>query len=502
MRQPPILLCRRIKNLFQQAVIIWNPSFSDAMLKRVSDAEIGESNGGRLMRGGIAALAVLAAIMAAPAAMADQVEVHGARIWNAPEHTRIVIDTASPVRHKIFSLDGPERLVVDLTDARMSGGLPKARAGDLLVSGLRSGVRNNDDLRIVMDLKQPVKAKSFLLAPNEQYGHRLVIDLEPKSGPGPVSIAAGGAAPPARHLSVQPKGTRSREIIIAIDAGHGGEDPGAIGSGGTHEKDITLAIARRLAKRVDASPGMKALLIRDADYYIALRQRINKAHRHNADLFISIHADAFKDPRVRGSSVFTLSRGGATSEAAKWLADRENKADLIGGVQVDDQHPELAPVLIDMIQNATIEHSGIVATRLLGELSGLGHVHQPHVQKAGFAVLKSRSMPSVLVETAFISNPEEEKRLRSARHQNQIADSLLAGIIAYFREYPPPGTYFARRPGETRDAARDASTGPAHGDTLSQIADSYALRLAALRNVYATSRDSAWPAYARYVPES
>jgi N-acetylmuramoyl-L-alanine amidase len=404
------------------------------------------------------------AVVLPPLALAGQTLVQGARIWNAPDHTRIVLDTAGPIRHKIFALDNPHRMVVDLVDARLEGRLPDASSDDLLVSGLRSGIREGDDLRVVMDLKQPARVKSFELAPNDAYGHRLVIDLSPKSG----SAAAnprGGPAPVAR--SVQPAG-RHRDVIVAVDAGHGGEDPGAIGRAGTREKDVTLAVARKLATRIDRQSGMKAVLIRDGDYYVGLRQRIAKARRHHADLFVSIHADAFKDPRVRGSSVYTLSNGGATSEAAKWLADRENRADLIGGVRLPERNDILATVLLDMTQNATIEHSSIAASRVLRRLRSLGDVHQTHIQKAGFVVLKSPDIPSMLVETAFISNPDEEKRLRNGSYQNKLADSLLQGIIDYFQEYPPPGTRFARESGRpdgdtTSDAGRYLSPGGAGG---------------------------------------
>jgi len=315
-----------------------------------------------------------------------------------------------------------------------------------------------------------VRAKSFALQPNDTYGHRLVVDLEPKdptAGPAPIRTRTG-------------VGGAVRDVVIAIDAGHGGEDPGAIGPRGTREKDVTLAIARKLAAKVDAEPGMRAVMIRDGDYYVRLRERIARAREHRADLFVSIHADAFHDRRVRGSSVYTLSHGGATSEAARWLAERENRADLIGGVELREQNDVLAKVLIDMSQNATMEHSGIAATKVLANLRRLGDVHQRHIQKAGFAVLKSPDIPSMLVETAFISNPDEENRLRSGAHQDQIASSLLAGVRDYFDEYPPPETHFAQR----RNGG-GLSNGRKHrierGDTLSEIARSYNVSLNSLR---------------------
>jgi N-acetylmuramoyl-L-alanine amidase len=424
--------------------------------------------------------ALLLSVVTSP--FAAQVKIHGARIWSAPDHTRIVLDIAAPVRHKIFSLDGPHRLVIDISDAQFSGELPTADGGDRLVAGLRSGVREGDDLRVVLDLKQDVKAKSFLLEPNSEYGHRLVIDVSPKATPGRMQVASRTEPSMVpHHLSVQPKGVRHRDVIIAVDAGHGGEDPGAIGPSGTREKDVTLAISRKLADRINRQRGMRAVLIRDGDYFIALRQRIEKARQQRADLFVSIHADAFRDRRVRGSSVYTLSNGGATSEAARWLAERENRADLIGGVNLAERNDVLASVLLDMTQNATLEHSTIAAERVLSKLRALGDVHQTHIQKAGFAVLKSPDIPSMLVETAFISNPDEEQRLRSGSYQNKLADYIVDGIIDYFEDYPPPGTRFARDPGE-RSAPDDLSALPAPGATsFPEVARRYDLELTAVR---------------------
>ncbi len=436
-------------------------------------------------------------LCAVGSSLAGQVTVKGARIWSAPDHTRIVIDTAAPVQHKVFALDGPDRLVVDIADARLAGDLPAADGGDLVVSGLRSGVRDGDDLRVVLDLKQAAKVKSFLLEPNGTYGHRLVIDVYPRSGTpmrdgalmavrsDPVQVASRGApaVTTTRRLSVPPKGGGDRDVVVAVDAGHGGEDPGAMGPSGTREKDVTLAISRKLADRINRQRGMRAVLIRDGDYFIPLRKRIEKARQHQADLFVSIHADAFKDRRVRGSSVYTLSNGGATSEAARWLAERENRADLIGGVNLAEQNDVLASVLLDMTQNATIEHSSIAAERVLSKLQSLGDVHQTRIQKAGFAVLKSPDIPSMLVETAFISNPEEEKRLRSSSYQGKLADHVVQGIVDYFEEYPPPGTRFAREPGERRD--NEMSAVPASGVTmpLADLAGRYDPRLSAVRLV-------------------
>ncbi|WP_462319805.1 N-acetylmuramoyl-L-alanine amidase [Halochromatium sp.] len=429
-------------------------------------------------------------------ASAGQVEVEGARLWAGPEYTRVVVDVQAPVEHRVFALDDPHRLVIDLIDARLQGRLADPAGDDPLIAGLRSGIREGDDLRIVLDLKQQVRAKSFNLGPSGSYGHRLVIDLSPKAGRRPSeqrrAASTGGSADlasinqGAEHPSVRATAPANRDLVIAVDAGHGGKDPGAIGGRGTHEKDITLAISRKLAKRIDAHPGMRAVLVRDGDYFIRLRERIEIARKHRADLFVSIHADAFKDPRVRGSSVFTLSAGGATSEAARWLAERENRADLIGGVDLKERDDLLASVLLEMSQNATIELSSIAAGKVLAKLQRLGEVHQQRIQQAGFAVLKSPDIPSMLVETAFISNPDEEKRLLDGRYQDRLADAILDGIIEYFAEYPPPGSRFAKTPAQTlaqatTSGARQHRIKP--GDTLSGIAASYNVRLSVLRDL-------------------
>lgn len=410
---------------------------------------------------------------------AQQVEVRGARIWSAPDQTRLVVDATQPVQHKIFSLDDPDRLVIDIEQARLKGALPEVKDDDQFVAGVRSGVRGGSDLRIVLDLKRGVRAKSFLLPPNDRYKHhRLVVDLQNKPGAAPASAPALSKreAPPPKHLSVRKKSAKLRDVVVAVDAGHGGEDPGATGRGGTKEKNVTLAIARRLAKEIDRVPGMRAVLIRDGDYYVGLRQRIAKARKHKADLFVSIHADAFKDPSVRGSSVYTLSHRGASSEAAKWLAKRENSADLIGGIDLAEKNDVLATVLLDMSQNVTMEHSTIAAGKVLSKLKRIGAVHSSKVQNAGFVVLKSPDIPSMLVETAFISNPAEEKRLKSPSHQKAVAKAILGGVKGYFEDYAAPGTRLARAqaPGARKYVI-------SRGDTLSEIARQYDVSLISLK---------------------
>jgi len=398
-----------------------------------------------------------------------QTAVEGARLSSDSDKTRVVIDTQGPVEHRIFTLADPDRVVVDLANARLATSLPTPGVGDIILVGLRSGVRDGDDLRIVFDLKRGARVKSFALPPKDGKGHRLVIDLLPSAD------AKGRAQVPVPRLTAASV-KRSPELLIAIDAGHGGADPGAVGKRGTREKDVTLAIARKLATLVEREPGMRPLMIRDGDYYVGLRQRVDKARAHRADLFISIHADAFTNDRAHGASVFTLSFNGASSEAARWLADRENRADLIGGHALRTSDDVLASVLLDMTQNATIEHSTEAAKAVLARLASVGDLHQREVQRAGFAVLKSPDIPSMLVETAFISHPEEELRLRDPGHQQRLAEAILSGVRHYLDRYPPPGLLTA----SVQDAA--ARSHVIHpGDTLSEIAARYHVSLSSLR---------------------
>jgi N-acetylmuramoyl-L-alanine amidase len=421
-------------------------------------------------------------------ASAGQASVQAVRISPAADKTRLALDLSGPVTHQCFALDGPDRLVLDLNDTALETTLPKADDADPALIRLRSGVRDDGDLRIVLDLKQSARVKSFLVPPDASHGHQLVVEVIPK-GVAKGSARGRAAARPAPSGRASP----SRDLVVAIDAGHGGADPGAIGAHGTREKDVTLAIARRLAVLVDKEPGMRPVLIRDHDVFVPLRQRIMKARKHEADLFVSIHADAFNDPKVRGSSVFTLSRHGASSEAAKWLADRENSADLIGGVDLGAGDDMLATVLLDMAQNATMEHSVDAARAVLNNLGRLGVTHKGEVQKAGFVVLKAPDVPSMLVETAFITNPAEEARLTNGARQQQLAEAILAGIKQYFHKYRP-GTAAANAvvdegsavveqapaaPAEPASARRYAI---APGDTLAEIAKRYRVSLASLRS--------------------
>lgn len=396
-------------------------------------------------------------------------QVDSLRYWTAPDHTRVVFGISSPIEHKVFTLDNPPRLVIDLNQAQITEAFPDVPPNHDLLQLVRSAKRGDQDVRVVLDLKAAVKPKSFLLKPSGAYGHRLVVDLYPESGASTQNRLDAKPQPP-----VATKVLTQRDIVVAIDAGHGGEDPGARGRRGTQEKDVVLSIARRLADKINGESGMRAVLIRNGDYYIGLRQRMEKARAARADLFVSIHADAFKDSRANGASVYVLSSRGASSEAARWLAQRENASDLVGGVTLDDKDDVLASVLLDLSQSATKEASATLGNRVLRELKRVGHVHKRDVQHAGFMVLKSPDIPSILVETAFISNPNEESNLRSSKHQDRIAHAILKGIEAYFEAYPPPGTRMA--------ANRHVIQ---RGDTLSEIASRYDVSLEDLKQVNA-----------------
>ena len=402
-------------------------------------------------------------------ALAAPVEIRGARLWIAPDQTQLVIDADAPIEHKIFPVSAPDRLIIDIPEGRVTGKLPLAEPEDRLVKGVRSGVLANGQLRIVIDLKQGVRAKSFVLEPNERYGHRLVVDMAPKVG----GLPAAGSSP----ATAKPAANGPRDLIVAIDAGHGGEDPGAIGVNGTPEKDITLAIARKLANLINRETGMRAHLVRDGDYYLGLYKRIELGRQYDADLFVSIHADANQqDQDASGSSVFVLSKDGATSTQAKWLADKENNADRIGGVNAVDKAPELSKLLWEMSKSGTLEFSNLAAQAVLANLSQVGVVHHGKVQKAGFAVLKAPDIPSMLVETAFITNPEEEKRLNSPDYQAKLAGALMAGIKEYFANHPPPGTRWASKGGGRQHVI-------GKGDTLGRIAKQYAVSVSSLRSL-------------------
>ncbi len=394
---------------------------------------------------------------------AQAAEVRGLRVWAGPDYTRTVVDLSGPVDYKLFTLAGPDRVVIDLDQSRVQAGLQAPKAGGVL-NGVRTGKRDGGKVRLVLDLNTSSQPKSFLLKPTGEYGHRLVIDL-------PAAASTAGRNK-VRHIDdvVKP----NRDIVIALDAGHGGEDPGSVGLKGTYEKDVVLAIAKRVKTELDAIPGFKAMLVRTGDYFIPVRKRPEKAREMRADLFVSIHADAFHDRSVRGGGVFILSNGRASSEAARWIADRQNRSDLVGGVSLDDKDDTLASVLLDLSQSASLEASQQAAERVHKSMSGFATMHKRHVEKASFGMLTSPDIPSMLVETAFISNPKEERQLKSIQWQKKMARAIAKGVQEYFELQPPPGTWLAaNKPAGTHLVGS--------GETLSEIAQRHNISLVKLR---------------------
>ncbi|MGH8762156.1 MAG: N-acetylmuramoyl-L-alanine amidase [Nitrosospira sp.] len=387
--------------------------------------------------------------------------VSSVRVWPAAEYTRLTLESALPIQYSVSLVKNPDRVVVDLEQVMLTPeleGLPdKIDAADPYIRAVRIGRYKPTVLRLVLDLKIEVLPQAFVLKPVGNYGHRLVLDIYPAipldplmaflnensiemiQGPDTEAKAgmADGKSSRNTETSRKKKPETMRLITVAIDPGHGGEDPGATSRSGTHEKNITLAIARKLKAKIDKEPNMRAALTRDGDYFISLPMRLVKARQLNADLFVSVHADAFIKPHARGSSVFALSERGATSAAARWLAKKENAADLIGGVNLDIKDPYLKQTLLDLSQTATINDSLKLGREVLAEIGDINHLHKADVEQAGFAVLKSPDIPSILVETAFISNPDEEKKLKNAAYQDKLAEAILAGIKRYFANNPP-----------------------------------------------------------------
>jgi N-acetylmuramoyl-L-alanine amidase len=414
-------------------------------------------------------------LLAAHGAATAQELVRSIRIWPAPDYTRVTLESSRPIRHSMMVVGEPERIVVDLEDVDLAE-VQRQLAGKLsftdpYIGKIRAGQFKPNTVRLVLDLKGEVRPQLFPLAPVGEYGHRLVLDLYPLVPLDPLMAllemqgrtdaplartpdgardARGGQEPlrspidgpnPSRRPAGKPAdrgpAQMTRMVTLVIDAGHGGEDPGARGAGGTYEKDVTLTVARRLKSLVDAEPNMRAVLTRDGDYFIPLPMRVEKSRRVKADLFVSIHADSFVLPHARGSSVFALSERGATSVAARWLAKRENESDLIGGVNLGARDRFVAQTLLDLSQTAQINDSLKLGGAVLQELGTVNTLHKPRVEQAGFAVLKAPEIPSILVETAFISNPEEEKRLNDQAYQDRLARAILAGIKRYLAKNPP-----------------------------------------------------------------
>lgn len=392
-------------------------------------------------------------------------EVENIRVWSENGRTRVVLDLSRPSDHKIFTLRGPDRLVVDLKDGRLSSRFSDSPQASGSVRSIRTGLRSNGQLRVVLDLSESVRSRSFAAGPNGSYGDRLVIDLF-REGNHIVKRASEGYQ-------------SARDIVVAIDPGHGGRDPGAIGRARTREKDVALAVSKLLADRINREPGMRAVLTRSDDRFVDHRGRTEIARRASADLFVSVHADAVEDRRARGASVYALSMKGASDEAARRLAQRENSASLVGGVSLDDKDEVLASVLLDLSQNAAIGASLDVGDAVMGQLASVGTVHRRKVQQAGFLVLKSPDVPSILVELNYISNPDEEKRLTSRSHQATLADAILAGVRNYFYTNPPVDSRIAME--VRRQPVRKVRHTIERGDTLSEIAERYNVSMSAIR---------------------
>jgi N-acetylmuramoyl-L-alanine amidase len=411
----------------------------------------------------LAGLGGVATMSAVPFAAKAAAETHvkDIRLSSHKGYVRLVFDLDKAVDHSIFTLNKPERIVLDLKNTKMTHGMVDRVSANSMISRIRSGVRDGSDLRVVFDLQQEVKPRSFLLGPSGKSGHRLVLDLHNEK---------------AQSIVLKEKGSKKkvlRDVIIAIDAGHGGRDPGAVGKKGTKEKTVTLQMAKRLEKIINQQKGMKAVLIRKNDRYLRLRNRIQKARDYHADMMISLHADSFPDPRARGSSVYALSVDGATSETAKLLAEKENAADLLfGDVSLAVEDEMVKEVLFDLSLTGNIQSSLDIGDEILSQIKHVNRVHKKQVQQAGFAVLKAPNIPSVLIETAFISNPREERNLKSTAHQNKVANAVSKGVTNYFARKAPPGTWLSASAAEYKVRS---------GDTLDSIAKKYKTSIENLR---------------------
>ncbi len=384
--------------------------------------------------------------------------VEGLRLWRAPDSTRLVFDLSGPVEHKVFTLRNPERLVIDIQSSRFSASLNELDLLNTPIKNIRYSEKKGGDLRVVLDLKELIKPRSFALAKQAGKNDRLVIDLYDLEKETVKTVQ-----------TITQSKQEKRDIIIAIDAGHGGEDPGALGPNKVREKDVVLAISKKLKKIIDEEPGYSARLIRDGDYYMAHKLRRDTARKAQADLFVSVHADGFKHASARGASVFALSQRGATSETARYLAQKENEADLVGGVVLGDKDDSIVELLLDLSMNSNLAISLEVGDKVLKQMGRVAHLHKREVEQAAFMVLKSPDVPSILVETGFISNPQEARNLRSSAHQLKLANAIFAGIRDHFTVAPPEGTWVAwqqRGGGKIQHVI-------ARGDTLSAIAQRY-----------------------------
>ena len=392
-------------------------------------------------------------------------DVSSVRLWRSPDHTRLVFDLDQPVDYKIIPLSSPDRLVIDLTEVRLKTSFKKLDLSDTPIVKIRHAKRNKGDLRVVLDLKTSVQPRSFLLKPNGDAGHRLVLDLNDVATSKAPAVAAS-----------EPKPNAKRDIVVAIDAGHGGEDPGASGPSKVREKHVVLAISQKLADEINRKPGYRAVLVRTGDYYVKHKRRWEIARENRADLFLSIHADAFTDPRARGSSVYALSRKGTTSAMARFLADSEN-VDLAGEVSLGDHEEMVQKTLTDLVMTSSLVSSIDVGERIIGQMGNMTDLHSKRVELANFRVLKAPDIPSILIETGFISNPKEERKLSDKKHQQKLAQAITKGVMAYFEENPPMGTMIAWQK-DNKNASEHVIQ---RGETLSKIASLYNTSVAQLK---------------------
>jgi N-acetylmuramoyl-L-alanine amidase len=399
-------------------------------------------------------------------------EVHNVRIHQSPEKTRVVFDLAAAVEHQLFALDNPQRLVLDIEGTELRTDLDAIDLKQSPIERIRSSVQDNGDLRVVFDLTENVKPRSFVLKPVMQYGDRLVLDLYTDTQ----------QQAPLRKEDLFKQ--EIRDVVIAIDAGHGGDDPGAIGHGKVLEKEVVFSIASKLDALFADEPGYRGLMIRTGDYYVELRKRTSIAHENRADIFLSIHADAFRSSKVSGASVYALSDRGATSETARILAEKENRADLIGGVggvSLNDKDDLLVHVLLDLATTASLSASLEIGAKVLGQVGKVNKLHKRQVEQAGFVVLKSPEIPSLLVETGYISNPGEAQKLATRRHQQKMARAIYSGVRSYMAENPPAGTYLAWK--DKKGGAELLTYVIERGDTLSEIASRYRVRFEDLKKI-------------------
>ncbi|MCJ0975418.1 N-acetylmuramoyl-L-alanine amidase [Pseudomonas sp. PS1] len=450
----------------------------------------------------IRALASGLAFMLAAMQVFAASDVQSVRLWRAPDNTRLVFDLSGPVEHKVFTLTAPDRIVIDVDGGELPKPFDQLPLENTPIAGLRAAKYDADTLRVVIDLSSQVAPKSFSLPPNQQYGHRLVVDLfdNPADAASTASVPAtttpgkpsAPVSPTLPSVKLPAVSGGKRDIVVAIDAGHGGEDPGAIGPGKVYEKTVVLAIAKELQRQINADKGFRAELVRTGDYFIPLRKRTEIARKKGADLFVSIHADAAPRSAAYGASVFALSDRGATSETARWLADSENRSDLIGGagnVSLGDKDQMLAGVLLDLSMTASLSSSLNVGQKVLSNMGRITPLHKRRVEQAGFMVLKSPDIPSILVETGFISNPSEARKLQTASHQQSLARSIHSGVRQFFHENPPPGTYVAW----LRDSGKIAAGPREHvvrsGESLALLAERYQVSLPQLRSANSLKSD-------------